>query len=71
MDTYLPSNLTSLPPPDFVPSSLVGRLSVAVCGLVVFALLFRSQSSSNVKYPPGPHGLPLIGNLRDMPTNDP
>ncbi|PPQ85587.1 hypothetical protein CVT25_000031, partial [Psilocybe cyanescens] len=48
---------------------IVGILTTIV---VVFALYLRrnnARSLSHLPLPPGPKGLPLIGNLRDVPTS--
>jgi hypothetical protein len=44
--------------------------SCAVAISVISLLyLFKRSRRSNLPYPPGPRGLPLFGNLRDMPAH--
>ena len=62
-------------PPTMINSSkilsyLVVPVGTAVC-LVVLARYIRSRGKSNLPYPPGPKGLPLIGNILDLPRDIP
>ncbi|KAF8960408.1 cytochrome P450 [Flammula alnicola] len=47
-------------------------IALAACFLVLYKVVSKRNNSgpfSHLPLPPGPKGLPLIGNLRDMPTN--
>ena len=46
---------------DYVASALIA--------IIVFLLLTQRRSSK--PYPPGPKGLPLIGNILDVPSSRP
>ena len=48
----------------------IASLTSAVLIAAFFLVLFRSRRS-NRKLPPGPPGLPLIGNLLDIPKKQP
>ncbi|PBK60866.1 cytochrome P450 [Armillaria solidipes] len=43
-------------------------ISITLVGLIFAWHLFRRTRSSTAQFPPGPRGLPLIGNLLDMPS---
>ncbi|KAK0234231.1 cytochrome P450 [Armillaria fumosa] len=51
--------LSSIRPPD---------ISIAFVGLILAWYLFRKTRRSTAPLPPGPRGLPFIGNLLDMPS---
>ncbi|KAF9260164.1 cytochrome P450 [Marasmius fiardii PR-910] len=55
-------------PPDF-SGALLSISSLAIATAVTLLLLRRR--SSNLPLPPGPPGLPIIGNLLDMPSSFP
>ncbi|SJL07070.1 related to cytochrome P450 CYP2 subfamily [Armillaria ostoyae] len=43
-------------------------ISITLVGLIFAWHLFRRTRRSTAQFPPGPRGLPLIGNLLDMPS---
>ena len=43
--------------------------AVSLLSAIVYLLLQRRQRSL-LPFPPGPKGLPLIGNLRDLPNDN-
>ena len=45
-------------------------LAVALGFIVLAALYLVNARANSPKYPPGPRGWPLIGNLLDMPTTE-
>jgi len=49
-------------------SQLVAILTTVTVALI-FLHLKRKNGRSYLPLPPGPKGLPVIGNLRDMPTS--
>lgn len=54
----------------------MGITALDVLVLTVSALLFRwlyvrKSSHNGLPHPPGPPGLPLVGNLNDVPTDEP
>ena len=51
-----------------MPSSL-DRLDIAVCTAVLVAITisYLNQRRNRYPYPPGPKGLPILGNLLDIP----
>ena len=44
-------------------------LAVSAAVLLIFFYLKRNNTRSSLPLPPGPKGLPVIGNLLDMPTS--
>ena len=44
------------------------QLFVALLLLAIVYRLLQGKRRSRLPFPPGPKGLPLIGNLRDMPA---
>ncbi|ETW82537.1 cytochrome P450 monooxygenase 14 [Heterobasidion irregulare TC 32-1] len=51
-----------------MPSSL-DRLDIAVCAavLVAITIIYLNQRRNRYPYPPGPKGLPILGNILDIP----
>lgn len=48
----------------------LGLLDVGVCtvaALVAFAIFLKNKTRH--RYPPGPKGFPLLGNIFDLPSN--
>ena len=50
-------------------SSSLDRLDIAVCAVVVVAIvvIYLNQRRNRYPYPPGPKGLPILGNVLDIP----
>jgi hypothetical protein len=46
-------------------------VAYAVVAVVLSLLLRKKRSSPKLPYPPGPKGLPLIGNILDIPSTRP
>lgn len=40
----------------------------AIIALLAILIIWTRRSNSKLPYPPGPKGLPLIGNIRDVPA---
>jgi len=57
----------ALPMPMVLPMNNLLGISFFL-GAILFAIL-RIYSRSTRNYPPGPKGLPIIGNLLDVPTS--
>jgi hypothetical protein len=55
-----------------MPLSLFPKLPVVVLGLLLVIVMYLARRKKRGHYPlpPGPKGLPIIGNLLDMPTRD-
>lgn len=51
-------------------SLLIGGVALLVA-LRSLARRWRSANPANLPYPPGPKGLPVIGNLLDLPSENP
>ncbi len=50
-------------------SLLLASLAAGI--LLLCSLLYLSRRHRHVSFPPGPKGIPLLGNLWDMPTEYP
>lgn len=48
-------------------ASSVDILVIAFSGLLALWLWARGRKANRLPHPPGPRGLPLIGNLLDLP----
>ena len=46
------------------------KLNVALLALGVGLLVILARRRKNVKYPPGPRGVPILGNFFDIPPAD-
>jgi len=51
------------------PSLTMYDTSLTCLSLVVAYLIYRTLTSPNTPYPPGPRPYPFIGNLLDAPTS--
>lgn len=49
----------------FLSLSIVGRVTLAAGGIALLAWFLRAPTSQ-LKYPPGPKGIPLLGNLLQL-----
>ncbi|KAK0436558.1 cytochrome P450 [Armillaria borealis] len=67
LDIYTFSGGTE-PRRSFLGPRPVIYLSITLVGLLFAWHLFRRTRRSTAQFPPGPRGLPLIGNLLDMPS---
>lgn len=53
-----------------MPSTFVFTLSLVLLALIGAIAFLVSKTQRNAKLPPGPKGLPILGNLRDLPPED-